>query len=250
MCLSGGSGRKPPYRSIVNYLRTGEVHLPGANERRRLWTMAKKYTLQNDELYYRDTNGELKLCLAQSEVPAILTEFHESSFGGHWGRDVTISNLRRRFYWPTMSKDVTEHLRRCEACQQWSKWPKSNELRPTWVAEPFDFLYLDWIIGLPLTSSRKLCIITCPDALTKWTKTRATVRATALESIKFLAEQIIFRFRVPVAVATDNGAHFMGEFDTFLTTMKITHHWGTPYHPQSTGQAEGTNALLINRLQP
>ena len=178
----------PHYRSIVDYLQTGEVHLPGANERRRLRTMAKKYTLRNDELYYRDTNGELKLCLPQSEVPAILTEFHESSFGGHWGRDVTISNLRRHFYWPTMRKDVTEHLKRCEACQQWSKWPKSNELRPTWVVEPFDLLYLDWIIDLPMTSSRKSCIITCTDALTKWTETRATVRATALESIKFLAE--------------------------------------------------------------
>ena len=136
----------PHYRSIVNYLRTGEVHLPGANERRRLRTMAKKYTLRNDELYYRDTDGELKLCLAQSEVPAVLTEFHESSFGGHWGRDVTISNLRRRFYWPTMRKDVTEHLKRCEACQQWSKWPKSNELRPTWVVEPFDLC--TWIGSL------------------------------------------------------------------------------------------------------
>ena len=152
-----------------------KVHLPGANERRRLRTMAKKYTLRNDKLYYRDTDGDLKLCLARSEVPAVLTEFHESSFGGHWGRDVTISNLCRHFYWPTMRKDVTEHLRRCEAYQQWSKWPKSNELWPTWVVEPFDLLYLDWIIDLPMTSSRKSCIITCTDALTKWTETRATV---------------------------------------------------------------------------
>ena len=165
----------PHYKSIVDYLRTGEVHLPGANGRRRLRTMAKKYMLWNDELYYRDTDGELKLCLARSEVPAVLTEFHESSFGGHWGRDVTISNLCRHFYWPTMRKDVTKHLRRCEACQQWSKWPKSNELRPTWVVEPFDLLYLDWIIDLPMTLSRKSCIITCTDVLTKWTETRATV---------------------------------------------------------------------------
>ena len=53
-----------------------------------------------------------------------------------------------------------------------------------------------------------------------------------------------------MAVATDNGTHFMGEFDTFLTALKIRHHWGTPYHPQLTGQAERTNAVLINRLRP
>ena len=83
----------PYYRNIIRYLQTGEVHLLKANERRRVRVMARKYTLQNDELHYRDTDGELKLCLAQSEVPAVLTEFHDSAFGGHWGRDVTISNL-------------------------------------------------------------------------------------------------------------------------------------------------------------
>ena len=240
----------PHYRNIIRYLQTGEVHLLKANERRRVRVMARKYTLQNDELYYRDTDGELKLCLAQSEVPAVLTEFHDSAFGGHWGQDITILNLHRHFYWPTIRKDVIEHLRKCDACHKWCKWPKSNELRPTWVVEPFDLLYLDWIIDLPMTTSRKQCIITCTDALTKWTETRATTRAIALESTKFLAEQVTFRFGVPVAVATDNGTHFMGEFDTFLTALKIRHHWGTPYHPQSTGQAERTNALLINRLRP
>ena len=35
----------PHYKSIVEYLQTGEVHLPGVNERRRLRTMAKKHTL-------------------------------------------------------------------------------------------------------------------------------------------------------------------------------------------------------------
>ena len=106
----------PHHRNVVEYLQTGEVHLLKANERRRLRVMTKKYTLQNDELYYKDPDGELKLCLAQSEVSAVLTEFHDFAFGGHWRRDVTISNLRRHFYWPTMRKDVVEHLKKCEAC--------------------------------------------------------------------------------------------------------------------------------------
>ena len=48
----------PHYRSIIDYPRTREVHLPGANERRQLRAMAMKYTLRNDELYYRDTDGD------------------------------------------------------------------------------------------------------------------------------------------------------------------------------------------------
>ena len=116
----------PHYRNVIRYLQTAEVHLPKANEQRRLRVMARKYTLQNDELYYRETDGELKLCLAPSEVPGVLTEFHDSAFEGHWGRDVTISNLRRHFCWPTMRMDVIGHSKKCEACQKQRKWPKSN----------------------------------------------------------------------------------------------------------------------------
>ena len=130
--------------------------------------MAKKYTLRSDELYYRDTDGELKLCLAQSEASAILTEFHESSFGGHWGRDVTISNMRRHFYWPTMRKDVTEHLKRCEACQQWSKWPKSNELRPTWVVESFDEWWTDIIDASDLGGDSRIDRAKRKKLLNRW----------------------------------------------------------------------------------
>ena len=75
----------PHYRNIIRYLQIGEVHLLRAIEQRRLRVMARKYRLQNDELYYRDADGELKLCLAQFEVPAVLTEFHNSAFGGYWG---------------------------------------------------------------------------------------------------------------------------------------------------------------------
>lgn len=65
---------------------------------------------------------------------------------------------------------------------------KSNELQPTWVVDPFDLLYLDWIIDLPMTTSGNQCIITCTDALTKWTESQGIALATALESSKSLAE--------------------------------------------------------------
>ena len=88
----------PHYKNIIEYLQTGEVHLLKTKERRRLRVMAKMYTLQNDELFYKYTDGDLKLCLAQSRVLAVLTDFHDSDFGRHWGRDVTISNLLQHFY--------------------------------------------------------------------------------------------------------------------------------------------------------
>ena len=57
------------------------------------------------------------------------------------------------------------------------------------------------------------------------------------------------KFGVLLAVATDNGLHFRGEFDELLERLHVTHHWGSPYRPQSTEQAEKTNGLLMARIR-
>ena len=88
-------------------------------------------------------------------------------------------------------------------------------------------------------------MITCSDALTKWMETHSTSRVTTLESANFFMGQIVMKFGVPLAVATDNGQHFKGEFDELLEKLHVTHHWGSPYHPQSIGQAEKTNGLIM-----
>ena len=57
------------------------------------------------------------------------------------------------------------------------------------------------------------------------------------------------KFGASLAVATDNGQHFKGEFDELLEKLHVTHHWGSPYHPQSAGQAEKTNGLIMARIR-
>ena len=57
------------------------------------------------------------------------------------------------------------------------------------------------------------------------------------------------KFGAPLAVATDNGTHFMAEFGELLRKLHVAHHWGSPYHPQSTGQAEKTNGLIMARIR-
>jgi hypothetical protein len=108
---------------------------------------------------------------------------------------------------------------------------------------------IDWMVQLPRTADGNGCIITCTDALTKWTETRATPQATARESARFFLDQVVMKYGAPMAVATDNGTHFMGEFDELLRKLHIAHHWGSPYHPQSTGQAEKTNGLIMGRIR-
>src|SRR3954468_12260769 len=87
------------------------------------------------------------------------------------------------------------------------------------------------------------------EGLTKWVEAKAVKNATAAESAKFLMNKIVFRFGVPRVVITDNGTHFKGEFQAMCEKMGITHKFGTAYHPQTTGQDEQTNGLLLDRIR-
>ena len=64
-------------------------------------------------------------------------------------------------------------------------------------------------------------------------------------------EEIIFpRFRVPRMVISDRGTHFMNKnFHHYLMKHGIYHNVATPYHPQTSGQAETSNKQIKNILQ-
>ena len=160
--------RDPWYNDVISYLTTGNAPGKTKRDRMRVRRLACRFLLRDGELYYHDLDGEVKMCISQQEAPHVLREFHDSAFGGHWGRDVTLGNLRCNFYWPTMHRDVILHVCTCEACQKWET-PPGAALRkfPTYTIEPFDLIYLDWMVYMPVTPSGNTSILTCTDAMTK-----------------------------------------------------------------------------------
>ena len=87
------------------------------------------------------------------------------------------------------------------------------------------------------------------DYVTKWAEAKATRKADANATAKFLFENIITRFGCPFEIVSDNGTHFINEVIKELTSsFMISHHKSTPYYPQANGQAESTNKTLISIL--
>jgi transposase InsO family protein len=71
------------------------------------------------------------------------------------------------------------------------------------------------------------------------------VNITQEATVKFL-QSIIYRFGVPQRVLTDNGTQFKG--DKFLrcyADFEIHHQPSSAAHPQTNGQVERTNGLLL-----
>jgi len=67
---------------------------------------------------------------------------------------------------------------------------------------------------------------------------------------RMFSETIFPCFRVPRMVISDGGPHFIDrKFRCFLSNHGVCHNIATPYHPQTSGQAETSNKQIKNILQ-
>jgi transposase InsO family protein len=63
-------------------------------------------------------------------------------------------------------------------------------------------------------------------------------------------ETIFSRFGVPRMVISDGGSHLIDRrFRRFLSDHGVRHNIATPYHPQTSGQAETSNKQIKNILE-
>ncbi|XP_039135750.1 uncharacterized protein LOC120273176 [Dioscorea cayenensis subsp. rotundata] len=68
--------------------------------------------------------------------------------------------------------------------------------------------------------------------------------------IKLFKRVIFPRFGVARAVISDGGSHFIErQFESLLRKYGVTHKIATPYHPQTSGQAEISNREIKNILE-
>ncbi len=236
------------YKDTYLYLETLIVEKDSTRDRCRIRKLASRYFLENDTLYYRDADGIAKQCLIREEAYLVVKEFHDGALGGHFGRDLTIKRIRERFWWPTIWRDVANYVKTCDICQRYGPLKRYNPLQPYDQTLPFEIVFMDFIVSLPTTPRKNRHIIMMTDSFTKWIEAKAVKEPTSDAAARFFME-IVARFGVPAVVVTDNGTHFKGKFAETCDKTGTSHRFATPYHPQTCGQDERTNGLLLNRLR-
>jgi len=92
---------------------------------------------------------------------------HEGLITGHPGRDETIAQTRRNYWWPDMRAWIAEYVQGCATCQQnkiitHHTRPMMYKIPTDPAALPFQQIAMDLIIGLP-ESNRHDSILTIVD---------------------------------------------------------------------------------------
>jgi hypothetical protein len=122
--------------------------------------------------------------------------------------------------------------------------PLTNNLQ----IELFDVWGIDYI-GPFLKSKNCEYILVAVDYVSKWVGVIPCKNANARHSKKMFEEIIFPRFGMPRMVISDGGTHFTDrKFHLYLKDYGIRHNVATPYHPQTSGQAETSNKQINNIL--
>jgi hypothetical protein len=103
----------------------------------------------------------------------------------------------------------------------------------------------------PFPPSKKCeYILVAVDYVSKWVEALPCKNADNINSKRMIEEIIFLSFRVLRIVISDGGSHFINKrFEHYLSKHGIHHNVTTPYHPQTSGQAETSNKQIKNILQ-
>ena len=105
-------------------------------------------------------------------------------------------------------------------------------------------------MGLFSYSQDNLYILIAVDYVFKLIEAIATPTNDSKVVIKFLTKSIFTRFGTPRALLSANGTHFCNKpLDSLLKKYGIFHKIITPYHSQTSGQAELRNRELKSILE-
>ena len=182
----------------------------------------------------------------------IMHECHDAA--GHLGKDKTLEQVKRRFYWPGMDSIIHKYVTSCDACQR----NKPSQQAPMGLMQPLPIptrpwqqVSMDLITALPRSRLGNDAIVVFVDKLTKLNHYVATTtNVTAPQLATLFMREVVRLHGVPDSILSDRDPRFTAKFwRAFWTQLGTTLTMSTAYHPQTDGQTERANRTLEELLR-
>jgi transposase InsO family protein len=208
----------------------------------------KDFSLEDELLYFKN-----RMMIPNDSFlrQSILHSFHGLHL--HEGGDKLIHRLSKRFHWTSMEKDVFTFCRSCVVCAKIKQRNVATQgsLIPLPVPhKPMMMLTLDFITGLDRTTSGYDAILTVTCKFSKFKFIRpASTSWTGRDTFTILS-RIFHEHGWPRVLVSDRDPRFTSkDYRRLCDANGIRLSFSTANHPQTDGQSEITNKLVMDRLR-
>jgi hypothetical protein len=159
-----------------------------------------------------------RLCVpnVQSIRELILKEANETAYSIHPRSEKMYQDLKKKFWWYGMKREITKHVAICDSCQR----IKAEHQRPAGLLQPlripqwkWDEVGMDFIVGLPHTQANYDSIWVVVDHLTMSTHfipVKTSYNSAVLAELYM--SQIVCLHDVPKKIVSDKGTQFISHF--------------------------------------
>jgi IS30 family transposase len=184
----------------------------------------------------------------------ILREAHDSAYSIHPGSTKMYKDLKTRYWLYGMKRDIAEYVPLCDTCQR----VKAEHQRPAGLLQPlkipewkWEKIGMDFIVGLPRIQAGYDSIWVIVDRLTKvahFIPVKTTYSGAKLAEL--CMSRIVCLHGVPKKIVSDRGSQFTSKFwEKLHESMDTKLNFSSAYHPQTDGQTERTNQILVDMLR-
>ncbi|UYV63869.1 hypothetical protein LAZ67_2005858, partial [Cordylochernes scorpioides] len=215
----------------------------------------KEFSIIDGILYKKNysTTGRPWLMMIPKHLRSeVMADLHDAPTAGHLGFARTYDKVKKRFYWPGLYRTVRQYVSHCRECQRRKKLPRrpaGQLLSIPPVEKPFYKIGVDLLGRFPVSKDGNRWIIVCTDYMTRYAITKAIPDGGAIETAKFLVEDVILKHGAPREMITDRGRNFISQVIKEINALcGIVRRFTTAYHPQTNGLTERFNKTLGDML--
>ncbi|GJX79723.1 putative reverse transcriptase domain-containing protein [Tanacetum coccineum] len=164
----------------------------------------------------------------------IMDEAHKSKYSVHPGADKMYYDLRDKYWWPKMKKDIPEYVSKCLTCLK----VKAEHQRPSGLLQQpeipvwkWEGIAMDFVTKFPRTSSGHDTIWVIVDRLTKSAHFLPMCEDYKMERLaRLYLNEIVARHGVPISIISDRDSRFTsrGSWDVHLLLVEFSYN--NSYH--------------------
>ncbi len=189
----------------------------------------------------------LRFCVPPEYRSLILKSCHDDPVAGHLGIQRILTKIIGRFFWNTLTEDVTMNVKSCLLCQKRKNVCSllTGMLQTIKVERPFQKIAVDLLGPFPTSVNGNKMLIVAVDYLTKWVELEALPTGKADVVTQFIVDKIVLHHGAPESIITDRGNFFLaGITQNVWEKLVINHKTTSGYHPKTNGQVERMNHTL------
>ena len=126
----------------------------------------------------------------------------------------------------------------------------ASALKTIPIAWPFASWGLDMVGPFKTARGGLTHLLVAVEKFTKWIEVKPIKKLNSPNAVTFITD-ITTRYGIPHSIITDNGTNFAkGALARFCATQGIRLDLASVAHPQSNGQVERANGLILSGIKP